>query len=65
MTEATESEYRQEQGDMFSLLGVGESEVKVGKATSSPKSPGRVSPGNYYISKWPTKTNNNMIKVLQ
>ena len=44
MTEATESEYRQEQGDLFSLLGVGESEVTIGKATSSPKLPGSVSP---------------------
>ena len=44
MTEATESDYRQEQGDLFSLLGVGESEVTVGRATSSPKSPGSVSP---------------------
>ena len=44
MTEATESDYRQEQGDLFSLLGGVESEVTVGKATSSPKSPGSVSP---------------------
>ena len=46
MTEATESDFRQEQGDLFSLLGVGESEVTVGRATSSPKSPGSVSPDN-------------------
>ena len=46
MTEVTESEYRQEQGDLMSLMGVGESEVTVGKATSSPKSPGSVSPEN-------------------
>ena len=50
MTEATESEYRQEQGDLFSLLGVGESEVTVGKATSSPKSPGSVSPGTLTLT---------------
>ena len=56
MTEATESEYRQEQGDLISLLRVGESEVTVGKATSSPKSPGSVSP-DLGLKKYHLKTN--------
>ena len=53
MTEATESDFRREQGDLFSLLGVGESEVTVGKATSSPKSPGSVSPAVWFEFKFP------------
>ena len=67
MTEATESEYRQEQGDLISLLGVGESEVTVGKATSSPKSPGSVSPASIHLKKIKEEawTNIQLFKIFE